>query len=487
MTPSQTMPLRLPLVGLRLDAHTLAVAGIALGAFCYFLWLASPDLTWANVASDGPDYLIASKFLRIAHPTGEPLYTLLGAAWLRIIPFGSEYWRLALLSVIPAAATTALLYHATRSRLAPLVFAASGIVVSQATVVELYHATLFLMILSWHLHSQDKRAWAYAVLGLACGIHHWAAFMLIVLTAVDVVKHGWGSLKYSLLTVAVGAPWYLYIVFANRPPYSSISGPTLHDYMGFFFSQGALVGGVAVMGGPWQIAPDFTNRVLDFIRIVGSGFGVPALLLLAFGVRQAWRSGERLLPILTCMFPLHYLTNLDPHTYTYAMPAFAFGAVLLARAAVPWAWVKPGAYLVGIGLLALNALYYDIGGKFTDPNLTATQFYKDLDTVPNGSVLWSKNRGWERTTTEWYMLNNPEREIDTILVYRPLPSKGEIWRRFQQAEAEGKLFRTELVDDAHHVARIVPTDAEFAMSEMRQFSWYGRMDQGGYVEPEAQP
>src|SRR3990172_11835252 len=74
-------------------------------ALAYFASMLPRDITWVSVGSDGADYMLASKYFRVAHPTGEPLYTLLGAAWIRIIHFGTEWWRYSLLSAVFSAAT----------------------------------------------------------------------------------------------------------------------------------------------------------------------------------------------------------------------------------------------------------------------------------------------------------------------------------------------------------------------------------------------
>ena len=50
----------------------------------------------------------------IAHPTGYPLYTLLGGVWSRLLPFGNWAWRTNLLSAFAAAATVALLFLLAR-------------------------------------------------------------------------------------------------------------------------------------------------------------------------------------------------------------------------------------------------------------------------------------------------------------------------------------------------------------------------------------
>ena len=59
----------------------------------------APDATWVNVDSDGIHLVYAAKYLVPAHKGSAPLYLLLGHFML-YLPFGTEFWRLALLSAL---------------------------------------------------------------------------------------------------------------------------------------------------------------------------------------------------------------------------------------------------------------------------------------------------------------------------------------------------------------------------------------------------
>src|SRR5262245_63419269 len=63
---------------------------------------------------DSGELAAAVYVLGIPHPTGYPLYVLLGKLWTLLIPFGSVAYRLSLFSAVCAALACAVLYRAGR-------------------------------------------------------------------------------------------------------------------------------------------------------------------------------------------------------------------------------------------------------------------------------------------------------------------------------------------------------------------------------------
>lgn len=63
---------------------------------------------------DSGELVTAVHVLGIPHPTGYPLYVLLGKLWTVILPFGSIAWRMSLFSAAAAALACALLYALAR-------------------------------------------------------------------------------------------------------------------------------------------------------------------------------------------------------------------------------------------------------------------------------------------------------------------------------------------------------------------------------------
>ena len=65
---------------------------------------------------DSGELVTAVALLGIPHPTGYPLYVLLGKAWTMIFPFGSVAWRMSIFSAACGALACGLLPEGERPR-----------------------------------------------------------------------------------------------------------------------------------------------------------------------------------------------------------------------------------------------------------------------------------------------------------------------------------------------------------------------------------
>jgi hypothetical protein len=137
------------------------VGDILLAACCFLLSLVLYVQTLApSVAAlfdDTLEFPLASYRLGIAHPTGYPLYTLLGKLFT-LGPWQNVAWAVNLLSAVAGALTVALVYLAarqiTRRRLPALlgaaILAVSPVFWSQAVVAEVYTLnSAFVAALVW--------------------------------------------------------------------------------------------------------------------------------------------------------------------------------------------------------------------------------------------------------------------------------------------------------------------------------------------------
>ncbi len=142
------------------------------------------DVTWY----DAGELSVAAAGLGVAHPTGFPLFTLLGHLFTSL-PLGSIPFRLALLSACSIALATALLSaiavaHGAcpkRSALGALLFPATFVVWLHAGLVEVYAPNVAcIALLAWLLLRQKPSLQAAAFLsGLGLGAH--ATFVLSAL------------------------------------------------------------------------------------------------------------------------------------------------------------------------------------------------------------------------------------------------------------------------------------------------------------------
>ena len=135
----------------------LAAVGLFAAALAVYVHTLAPSV--AALFDDSLEFPLVVHQLAIAHPTGYPLYTLLGR--LAVEALGAQQnpaWAVNLLSAVAAALTVALVYLASRElarrRLPPLLgataLACSPIFWSQAVIAEVYTLnTAFVAALLW--------------------------------------------------------------------------------------------------------------------------------------------------------------------------------------------------------------------------------------------------------------------------------------------------------------------------------------------------
>ena len=183
------------------------------------------------LGGDAGEMQLVPPLLSLAHPTGYPLQTLLGKAWVELFRVGSVAFRLNLLSAIAGAVAVSLLFltglQLTRSivsaGIAALAFGASNIYWSQAISADKYALTgtltaaVLLAFASWLQHKSINRLWVSAfVFGLSLTHHrslivfgpllglYWAGWLWRSRRQLNLVWAGLGAL------VAFGLPLLLY-------------------------------------------------------------------------------------------------------------------------------------------------------------------------------------------------------------------------------------------------------------------------------------
>jgi hypothetical protein len=105
---------------------------------------------------DSGEFAAAVHLLGIPHPSGYPLYVLLGKLWTMLLPIGSVAYRLSLFSAACAAATCGTLYWLTRrwsvhpvaGASAALLLAFSPSFWSQANVQRVYSLNALLVVMT---------------------------------------------------------------------------------------------------------------------------------------------------------------------------------------------------------------------------------------------------------------------------------------------------------------------------------------------------
>jgi hypothetical protein len=154
---------------LRAKTNLIIAMTLALSSLALYVRTAAPTV----LTADSGEFQFVPYMAGIAHPTGYPLYTMLGWLWSHVLPFGEVAYRMNLFSVLWAAVAVTLLYITSTlflrlvspgipkgalhvsALVATATFAVSQTFWSQAIIAEVYslHASfvvlIFYLLLRW--------------------------------------------------------------------------------------------------------------------------------------------------------------------------------------------------------------------------------------------------------------------------------------------------------------------------------------------------
>ncbi len=193
---------------------------------------------------DSGELSLVCNYLGIAHPTGYPLYTLVGRLWVFILPFGELAWKLNLLSALFMALSVSWLYRILMnlevreeiSFSSSLIYAFSPVIWQQAVFLEVYALTALLaMMLLWLAvryhknHDQKYILLGSFVAGLGLGNHLsllWLLPGLLVLVFSKSLKTNLRILILGLLFFVFGLSIYLFLpIRSNLAPLFNWGNP----------------------------------------------------------------------------------------------------------------------------------------------------------------------------------------------------------------------------------------------------------------------
>ncbi len=161
--------------------------GVGLLTLLLYSLTAAPSIV--ELYDDSLEFQLVGPTFGIAHPTGYPLYILLGGLWSRLLfPVGNWAWRMNLFSALCGAAAVTVLFLLARrlagnggGLVAALLFALGPIWWQQTTVAEVYalHG-LFVALILYTTVRLERRS--LGVLGLLIGFslaHHRTTLLLL--------------------------------------------------------------------------------------------------------------------------------------------------------------------------------------------------------------------------------------------------------------------------------------------------------------------
>ncbi len=312
--------------------------------------------------ADTFEFQVVGPSLGIAHPTGYPLYTLLGKLF-SLLPLGKIATRVNLTSVVAGTAAVILVYLILRRRLdvgpvaasiGALIFGLSPLFWSQAVVAEVYalHNAFAAAILLLTLRLIDPPGrlslppWKntggtalagqvfalFALIGLSL-TNHLTTVLLLPAVAAGLFL-GWprlGARRWALATGAGAAALLLYLYLPLRWPAVTDGSPMPPDqFVGWV--TGSRFGGALqlrawlVDGARWAIVG---RLLLDQLGAAGLALGVAGLILLA---RRRWRAAL-ITALIFAAYGFYGLNYLVPDIGVFLLPTIALLAIWGAYAA----------------------------------------------------------------------------------------------------------------------------------------------------------
>ena len=320
--------------------------------------------------ADTFEFQVVAPKLGVAHPTGYPLYILIGKLF-SLLPLGSVAWRINLTSAFFGTVAVLFLYHIVRgltgrplvALIAALALALSRVFWSQAVVAEVYTlhsafvATVLLLLLQalssgewlrrtriaamrasavWRVRGAQERLpkpvyFLSLMLGLSFANHLTTALLLpaVMLTLLFVrPRLSWREWLTALGLFLLGLAFYLYIL---------LRWPMLHN--GVWMSLGEFVRYVTgqQFGGALRLdawRTDFA-RYQTIARLLHEPFGWPGLAMGAVGLvwlaLAKWRVAAITL-VTFLAYAWYALSYYVPDVSVFLLPAHLVLALWLGAA-----------------------------------------------------------------------------------------------------------------------------------------------------------
>jgi hypothetical protein len=279
-------------------------AVIFIGALALYGRTLAPSV--ATIFDDSLEFQLVCPTLGIAHPTGYPLYTLLGKLFT-LIPIGDAAYRVNWMSALFAALTVVVTYlivrmltdHSLAAVFASSVLAVSPVFWSQAVIAEVYALNAFFaalviyLLLRWEADHRQRPGVGQVSIPAIPNLLLLVAFVyglslthhrLMLLLAPAVVLFAWLTERriftdlrlVSKLILFFLAPLLLYAYIPLRGLYtSSLDGSYQNTWSGFLRHVTASGYNVFITGNPLA-----QNRPLSFYwQLLVSQFGLVGVAL----------------------------------------------------------------------------------------------------------------------------------------------------------------------------------------------------------------
>jgi hypothetical protein len=289
---------------------------------------------------DSGELSLAVKTLGIAHPTGYPLFTLLGKIWVTLMFWGDLAFRLNIFSAMIGACAAAFLFltlsqlgiQPALSLAGSFLWAFSPVVWDQATVIEVYGLTSLLgMLLIW-LSLRYKEEKVHQILfliafisGLGLGNHLsllWYLPGVLIIVLNRQLLNNWKRLVLSAAFFGLGLSIYLYL------PLRSLNDPLFNwgDPSNWTRFLGHITGRQYRV---WMFNNSLTELGHNLVRFLKIAFGHPGVYFSWLAVPGliwlGWKN-IRMLAVLVAVILASVIYGINysiPDIAAYFLPALA--------------------------------------------------------------------------------------------------------------------------------------------------------------------
>ena len=411
-TPMDARPRPIERVRERVSTADLAAVAAFAVALVVYVRTLLPGVSFGDWAEAE---MIPAR-LGILHPTGYPLYSLVGTLF-SVIPIESVAYRANLLSAVAAAAAVGVMVLiAVRLGVRPVIaFAAAlalaftGTIWQEATFSEMNGLHLFLVALLlhralvWREERRDRDLLLGALLGGLCVANHGLAITVVPIVVLFVLADARPEIRARPgLLVKAGAAFALGLVPYLWLPLRALAGPA-EAYGPFLTLEGlfAHISGAQFRGdmhfasidsvqAAWAALPQVSDQVLALSNPVFVVLGVFGIALLALSDRWfGWLLV--LLGVINVYFYANYLGDLSHYLLTswlilaigLAYAGETVVEMVVQRGGPRLAWVAYALLIIPAVLLASNWATHDQSANDDGERFTTEVFAA----LPKDAVL----------------------------------------------------------------------------------------------------
>jgi 4-amino-4-deoxy-L-arabinose transferase-like glycosyltransferase len=413
-TPMEARPRAIERLRARVSTADLAAAAAFMVALVVYVRTLLPGVSFGDWA----EAEMVPARLGILHPTGYPLYSLLGTLF-SLIPVGSVAYRANLLSAVAAAGAVAMVVLiAVRLGVRPVIafaaalaFAFTGTIWQEATFSEMNGLHVFIVALLlhralvWRDERRDRDLLLGALLGGLCVSNHGLAITVVPIVVLFVLANARKEIRARpALLVKAGAAFAVGLLPYLYLPLRALAGPA-EIYSPFLTLEGlfAHISGAQFRGdmhftsiesvrAAWAALPQVSDHVLALSNpafVVLGFFGIALLVL-----RDRWFGALLvLLGIVNVYFYANYLGDLSHYLLTSWLIlaiGLAYAGETLVELMVQWggarlSWVAYAMFILPAVILASNWATHDQSANHDGERFTAEVFAA----LPQDAVLVS--------------------------------------------------------------------------------------------------